>query len=168
MIGVGVGVGFGGGGGGGAALTANSGVFSTTAAQTDLIATLSDPFGTGSTFSVVGSQTDQLVLSGNTIRVGAVAGVDGQTYSLKVRATSANGKREVAETLNFTAHAKLTISGFPPDAVVGQPYSFTFTVTGYGRGPFISTMPEGLGVLQTHGFSYDGATHTLSAVEVLP
>lgn len=59
-----------------------------------------------------------------------------------------------------------TITGTPPPATYGQPYSFTFTTTG-GTGTEQTKIDDPqMAELAAHGFAYDGVTHTLSATEV--
>ncbi len=91
--------------GGGATLSASPTRFLATVAQGALIASLSRPFGAGTTFATVGAVPGQLTLTAGTITKGAGAAVVGTVYSVKVRASSADGKREAAETLSFRAIA---------------------------------------------------------------
>ena len=68
------------------------------------IATLSDPFGGGASYAVAGAAPAALALDGNRIVTGAGASA-GTSYAIKVRATSADGRREVAETFTLAAIA---------------------------------------------------------------
>lgn len=60
-----------------------------------------------------------------------------------------------------TIAGPLVIGGIPSAAIVGQPYSHTFTFTG-GHAPRVSALN---GTLQS-GLSYDGTTHTISGTAV--
>ena len=106
--------------GGSAQLTASAQTFLDTTSSGALIANVSKPFGTGTTFSVVGTLPAQLALSGGTIVRGSSAPTPGTSYTIKVRATSSDGKREVAETLTFQAVQDTNI---PANAgtLVGEP-----------------------------------------------
>ncbi|KAB0682008.1 hypothetical protein [Aureimonas leprariae] len=84
-------------------ITASAARFVATAAASSLIATLDDPFGSGSTFTTVGDVPAQLALSGSTIVKGAGAAVLGARYDIKVRATSANGRDTKDTVLSFRA-----------------------------------------------------------------
>lgn len=68
-----------------------------------LIAALTHPFGGGESYATVGTVPGQLALSSGNIVAGATAAVAGTTYSIKIRCTSADGKREAAETFDLTA-----------------------------------------------------------------
>lgn len=99
-----------GGGNSGSSLSSDRKSYLSTVSQGALIASLSKPFGTGTTYATVGTVPGQLVLSNGTIIAGAAASALGTTYPLKVRATSADGKRETAETLLFTAASVATLT----------------------------------------------------------
>ncbi|WP_267433765.1 SGNH/GDSL hydrolase family protein [Sphingomonas sp. GM_Shp_1] len=92
------------GGSGGPGLSASKSTYYTTIAQGALIAALTDPFGAGSTYTVVGSAPAQLALaSDGRIVAGMGAQAVGQAYTIVVRATK--GQRAVEEPLTFTAIA---------------------------------------------------------------
>lgn len=88
--------------GGGQALIANATSFAADLAAGATVATLSQPFGAGTAHAAL-SMPAQLALSGAAIVRGTGAAAAGQSYAAKIRATSADGSREVAETLSFTA-----------------------------------------------------------------
>jgi hypothetical protein len=67
-----------------------------------LVARLSNPFEGATSYAAIGTVPAQLALSGGRIVRGDTAPVEGNSYAIKVRATSADGQREVAETLRFT------------------------------------------------------------------
>lgn len=69
------------------------------------IAMLNDPFGVGSSYAAVGAVPPQLALAGALIQAGGGAPVVDASYTLKIRVTSADGKREAAETFILTARA---------------------------------------------------------------
>jgi hypothetical protein len=122
MAGLGIGLGLGlGGGGGGAALTASANSFLASASQGALIASLSNPFGGATTYAAIGAVPGQLAIAGDgTVTKGASAAVVGNSYSLKIRATSADAKREAAETFVFAAAATPTPTPTtPPQGNVG-------------------------------------------------
>lgn len=71
-----------------------------------LVATLTQAFGAGTTFELIGAAPAQLALaSGGRIVAGNGAAVIGAKYEIKVRATSADGRRDTTETLAFVAAA---------------------------------------------------------------
>ena len=74
-----------------------------TAAPGTVLTPLSTAFGTGVVYTVVGTMPGQLALSGSNIVAGATAATLNAVYTVKVRATSSDTLREVAETLTFTA-----------------------------------------------------------------
>ena len=76
--------------------------FAASAPAGTTIAVLSNPFAGATTYAAVGGAPGALVLSGSAIVAGGGA-APGQLYAIKVRATSADGAREVAETLTFEA-----------------------------------------------------------------
>ena len=124
-LGIGLGVGLGGSaGGGGPGLSASKTTYYTTISQGALIASLTDPFGTGSTYAVVGSTPAQLALSsGGKIVAGAGAQVDGQASTIVIRATK--GQRAVEEPLTFTSIPIPRAASYPKagDLVFGlSPY----------------------------------------------
>jgi hypothetical protein len=104
-IGIGLALGGGGGGGGGAAgLAADKATYLSSVAAGALIATLTDPYGGGSTFSIVGSSPATLALaSSGRIVAGAGAQTPGQASTIVIRATK--GSRAIEEPLLFTAVA---------------------------------------------------------------
>jgi len=99
------GAGVGGGVGGGAALAADAASFAVGLAAGARIAALSQPFGAGTGFVAVGSVPPALALDtgAGAVVAGGGAASGGSSYAIKVRATSADGRREVAETLSFAA-----------------------------------------------------------------
>ncbi|MBB4611731.1 hypothetical protein ACFFNU_15850, partial [Sphingomonas yabuuchiae] len=103
MPGLGIGLGIGLGGGIGAAgLIASKATYLVNISQGALIAALADPFGTGSTYSVVGTPPSQLALSDGKIVAGSGAQVEGQA-TIVIRASK--GQRAIEEPLTFTAQA---------------------------------------------------------------
>lgn len=66
-----------------------------------VVATLSTTFR-NPTFAIVGVAPSALTLSGGKI-VATGSATAGQTYTIKVRATSGSGRRAVAETFSFRA-----------------------------------------------------------------
>ncbi|WP_454278979.1 hypothetical protein [Sphingomonas sp. Marseille-Q8236] len=91
-------------GGGGPGLSASKTSYYTTISQGAVIASLSDPFGTGSTYAVVGSAPAQLALaSDGRIVAGMGTPAVGQAYTIVIRATK--GQRAVEEPLTFSAVA---------------------------------------------------------------
>lgn len=90
-------------------LTADRSTFSTSVSQGALIATLSAPFGSGTTYDVVGTPPGQLALaSGGRIVAGSDAPTANAQYSITVRAGSADGQHAVTETFGFTAERDVT------------------------------------------------------------
>lgn len=130
-IGIGLSMGLGGGAGGGASLAADKASYLSSVSAGTLIATLADPFGAGSTFSVVGSAPSTLALAaGGRIVAGAGAQAAGVTSTIVIRASK--GQRAIEEPLAFTtqaAGAGPTISGVLPAAIIGQAYDASLTVT---------------------------------------
>ena len=92
---------------GGPQLRASASSFLTSVAQGALIAEISRPYGAGTVFATVGGVPGQLSFDAAAARVsrGVTAPAAGQSYELKVRATSADGRRETAETFVFSAIA---------------------------------------------------------------
>lgn len=90
-----------GGGGGAKSLIADRTRFAADAPAGTTLARLRDPFG-GATFEVVGTPA-ALALSGGRIVRGPGEAAAGARIAIKVRATSADGRREVAETIELTA-----------------------------------------------------------------
>jgi len=88
-----------------AVLAADATSFAAGLAAGARIAGLSRPFGADTGFAAVGSVPAALALdaAAGAIVAGAGAATGGGAYPLKVRATSADGRREVAETLIFAA-----------------------------------------------------------------
>ena len=136
------------GGSKGANLSSDKRTYLSTVSQGALIATLSKPFGTTTVFATVGTVPGQLALSGATIVAGANAALVGNTYSVKVRASSADGKREVAETLSFTATSAsqvvpvalgLSASGYTENAAAGTVIA---TVTGGASGSTVTLVND--------------------------
>jgi hypothetical protein len=80
--------------------------FPATAAAGTVVATLTNPFTGSTTYTAVTSDAP-LTVSGSTITKTATDGTSGLVYSITVRATSADGKREVAETFLFRALASI-------------------------------------------------------------
>lgn len=124
-LGIGLGVGLGGSAGGAAVgLAASKSTYYTSIAQGSLIAALTDPFGSGATFTVVGSLPAQLGLaSGGKIVAGAGAQADGQAYTIVIRATK--GQRAVEEPLTFKSIPIPRAASYPKagDLVFGlSPY----------------------------------------------
>jgi len=120
---------------GGPSLTADKATFLTSVSAGALIATLSQPFGPGTTYAAIGSVPAPLALaSGGRIVAGVGAATAGTAYEVKVRATSADGRREVAETLSFAARAgivplpTITLSGAQAK-VEGNSGTTTYTYT---------------------------------------
>lgn len=91
-------------------LRASSSTFLASDSTGAQIAAINDPFGSGSSYATLGTVPGQLAMSGNAISKGATEAVLGTDYSVKVRATSADGKREAAETFVFKAI-------FPTDSI---------------------------------------------------
>ncbi len=118
--------------GGGAALAADKSSFAASIAAGAAIAQLSNPFGTGTTYAVVGTAPGQLALSGSGIVAGLTAPAGGSTYAIKIRATSADGKREIAETLSFTAQAGTPNATVDASASVRARLANTTTNVGAG------------------------------------
>lgn len=102
-------------GAGGVRLTADQTRFGAAVAGS-AIARLSNPFDGATSYAAIGTVPAQLALANGQVVRGQVAPVDGATYALKIRATSADGSREVAETLRFT----------------GAPPPVTFAATRFG------------------------------------
>ncbi|HEX8445351.1 MAG TPA: GDSL-type esterase/lipase family protein [Sphingomonas sp.] len=102
-------------GAGGVRLTADQTRFGPAAAGS-VIATLSNPFEGATRYEAVGTVPASLGLAGNCIVRGGEAPVDGTRYAVKIRAISADGTREAAETLSF----------------VGAPQAVTFAATRFG------------------------------------
>ncbi|KQO50434.1 hypothetical protein [Sphingomonas sp. Leaf257] len=89
-------------GGGGPGLSASKSTYYTSIAQGALIASLTDPFGSGATYTVVGNTPSTLALaSGGRIVAGAGAQADGQASTIVIRASK--GSRAVEESLTFTS-----------------------------------------------------------------
>jgi len=96
------GFGFSGGGrigNNGLSLRASSSSFLSSASPGAVIASLVDPYGSGSTFSTVGAVPGQLALSGGNIVAGATSGAPGTNYSVTIRA--AKGGRAIEEPFSF-------------------------------------------------------------------
>lgn len=151
------------GGIGGARLSSDKSTFLYSVATGALIANLSNPFGPGTTYAAIGTVPGQLSLSGSTIVKGASAAVAASSYSIKVRATSADGKREIADTLTFTAREAPPVLGVlglsAASATVGQ--SVVFNITGATPGStIVATGPDGL-VLNSSARTFSG-TPTLA------
>lgn len=149
--------------GGGAQLTASKTRYLASAAAGTLIATLSKTYGDGTTFAVVGATPAQLALSGGTIVKGATASVIDSSYSIKIRATSADGKRDTAETLTFTATAAAPVLAnlalSTSAATAGQ--AVTINITGSTVGSTITgPVPDGL--------TLNSAARTISGTPTLP
>lgn len=142
---------------------ASTSAFLTTLAAGQTVAELSRPFGAGTVLSVVGATPPQLAFSSGRITRGAGAAVSGQTYSIRIRAESADGKRAIERTLDFTAIAPIVISGSPPDATVGLPYEHIFTA----NGPISISAPD-LAALAAFGIQWDAAARRLYSSNVLP
>lgn len=156
----------------GVLLSADRATFATDLGAGGVIAALSEPFGPGATLAVVGAPSPQLALAGGRIVAGAAAAVAGETYRIKIRVTSADGEREVAETLRFLARLPVVLPPDPPapapieiegtlaDAIRGTPYSAALAIEG-GTGPFTITLkgaPAGLSAVtagRTIIFSWD-------------
>ncbi|VXC90718.1 hypothetical protein [Sphingomonas sp. 8AM] len=90
-----------------------------------LVATLTQAFGAGTTFELIGAAPAQLALaSGGRIVAGTGAATVGSKYEIKVRATSADGRRDTTETLTFIA-GFAAASDVPANALLsaidGQP-----------------------------------------------
>jgi len=111
-------------GGGGPGLSASKSTYYTSIAQGALIASLTDPFGSGVTYTVVGSTPSTLALaSGGRIVAGAGAQADGQASTIIIRASK--GARAVEEPLTFTAIPIPRAASYPKagDLVFGlSPY----------------------------------------------
>ena len=97
-------------------VTTRTSAFLFNASQGAIIAALVDPFGSGSTFSTVGTVPPQLALSGGNIVKGSAAGVPGTEYKIRVLASSADGLRDTSAILSFTAKSEL-----PPVIVTPTP-----------------------------------------------
>lgn len=67
------------------------------------IATLVDPFGSGSTFAAQGALPGQLALTGGNVTKGSGAAVSGAVYGMFVKATAADGIRSVVSAIYFDA-----------------------------------------------------------------
>lgn len=80
------------------------------------IARLSNPFDGATGYAAIGTVPPQLALANGQIVRGEAQPVEGTAYVIKIRATSADGAREVAETLRFT----------------GAPPPVTFAATRFG------------------------------------
>ena len=73
-------------------------------AQGTNLAAIVRPFGGNETFTTVGTVPGQLQLGvGGLIQQGATLAVAGTQYSIMVRVTSADGKREISDTLVLLA-----------------------------------------------------------------
>lgn len=142
---------------------ASASAFLTTLAAGQAIADLSKPFGAGTILSVVGGIPAQLAYAAGKITRGAGAAVGGQTYSIRIRAESADGKRAIERTLDFIAIAPIVISGNPPDATVGQAYEHIFTA----NGP-VAISPADQAALAAYGIQWDAAARRLFSSNVLP
>ncbi|MCT8004081.1 hypothetical protein NZL82_19680, partial [Sphingomonas sanguinis] len=120
------GIGLGGSAGGGPGLSANKTTYYTTISQGALIASLTDPFGTGSTYTVVGTAPAQLALaSGGRIVAGTGAQADGQASTIIIRASK--GSRAVEEPLTFTS-VKDPAAPVSPLRVVGTNFQLATNV----------------------------------------
>ncbi len=84
-------------------VSALSSRFAFSLAAGGFIAALSDPFGSGSTFSTTGTVPAQLALSGNTIVKGAGTAVIGTEYGIDIVVTSPDGVAQPAVRLLFRA-----------------------------------------------------------------
>jgi hypothetical protein len=78
--------------------------FYTGAPVNSIVSTIVDPYGSGSTYSIVGTPSSALNLVGNTVRKAAQATAN-TTHVIKVRCVSADGRREVVETFDFVCRA---------------------------------------------------------------
>lgn len=112
MPGIGISLASGGGGGGGRVLKANTTRFAADAPAGTEVARLRDPFG-GAAFEVVGPVPTALVLSGKRLVRGSGAVRVGGRVAIKIRATSADGRREVAETIELIAVAGAGVEASP-------------------------------------------------------
>lgn len=126
------------------------------------IATLIDPFGSGSIFTSVGTVPAQLALVGGTIVKGLGAAVAGTEYKIRVQATSADGLRDTNTVISFTAVPVLTPLALSPPISSGTPS--TGTIVGATAGSTIVSNFPGLTVNSAaRTYSYDGtASATLS------
>lgn len=86
-------------------VTTRQSEFLASASAGAIIAALVDPYGSGSTYSTIGTVPAQLALSGGNIVKGAGAAVAGTEYKIKVMATSADGQRDTSSILSFVAKA---------------------------------------------------------------
>lgn len=78
--------------------------FYTGASVGSVVSTIVDPYGSGSTYSIVGTPSSALSLVGNTVRKAAQATAN-TTHVIKVRCVSADGRREVVETMEFVCRS---------------------------------------------------------------
>lgn len=108
-LGLGLGIGAGGSGSGGVSLTASTSSFLSNVTPGTVIATLNDPYGGGSAFSVVGSPPGQLALAGGNITAGAAAPAASQDYTITIRAAKAG--RAIEEPLTFSCVAPPVVPG---------------------------------------------------------
>lgn len=99
------------GGGAGPGLSASKATYLVNISEGALIAALTDPYGTGSTYSVVGTAPSQLALSNGKIVAGAGAQVEGQATTIVIRVSK--GQRAIEEPLTFTALAAVAPTPTP-------------------------------------------------------
>jgi large repetitive protein len=110
----------------------------------------------GATYSfTTGSLPSGLTMDSSGLVTGTPAAGTGGVYPLTVQASNVAGS--VTESVQLTVHeAPAFTSPAPPAAIVGTPYSFTFTATGFPAPTFsiTGTLPSGL--------SLDSSTGVLS------
>ena len=105
MVGIGIGLRITGGTGTGSAggLRASSNRYATGASPGTVLATLTQPFGAATSYTAVGAPAQLALTSGGRIVAATGASVGGQSYAIKIRAASADGAREIAETFTLLA-----------------------------------------------------------------
>lgn len=114
--------------GGGASLSADALSIDTTAAQGAAVAALSQPFGAGTTFTIVSQSMAALTLSGRQLLRTSTALGSGTIVQIKIRATSADGKREVAETLSLIGVTPAPPPGGTPEITAAPELAIAGTV----------------------------------------
>lgn len=147
-------------------VSALSSRFAFSLAAGGLIATLSDPFGSGSTFSTTGTVPAQLALSGNTIVKGAGTAVIGTEYGIDIVVTSPDGVAQPAVRLLF--RAALPLGGtFTGGGVTPTPTPAVGSITAMGdsivAGEFNPSGPASYAALNRLGYG-SGVTIVNKAV----
>lgn len=133
------------------ALKAITNSFLSTASTGSIITSLVNPFSGTTTYTAIGTVPSQFTFDSTTgnILKGSGSATVGSNYSIKVRATSQDGTREVAETLTFRAVLDpnipippLTVNGTLTNAIVGSSSVFTPTISG-GVAPYNLSLASG-------------------------